>query len=312
MVLRRTAALAIGVILACPGQVDIQPRPKRPDNQEKQQPTVRVDTNLVLVPVSVSDPMNRTVTGLEKGNFQLFDNGVEQTISQFARDDEPIAVGFVFDASGSMRAKLNRSRLAAKEFFNTSNPQDEFFLVEFDSSPRLLVPLTRDIGEIEDQVLFSRSRGSTALLDAVLLALGEIRKSTKNKKALLLISDGGENNSRYSEGEVRNVLRESDVLIYAMGVFGGGRTPEEMSGPALLTEIAEQTGGRMLSTGWAEIPDIAKAISLELRNRYVLGFSPRNLQRDGRYHRLQVKIISPRGMPRLRAHWRTGYYAPMN
>jgi VWFA-related protein len=255
--------------------------------------------------------MNRTVTGLEKENFRIFDNGIEQAITQFARDDEPIAVGFVFDASGSMGAKLSRSRLAAKEFFKTSNPEDEFFLVEFDSSPTLLVPLTRDFGEIEDQVLFSRSRGSTALLDAILLALGEIRKSTKNKKALLVISDGGENHSRYSEGELRKVLREADVLIYAMGVFGGGSTPEERAGPTLLTEIAEQTGGRMLSTGWAEIPDIARAIGLELRNRYVLGFSPRNLQRDGRFHRLQVKIISPRGMPRLRAHWRTGYYAPM-
>jgi VWFA-related protein len=265
----------------------------------------------VLVPVAVSDAMNRTVTGLEKENFQLFDNGVEQTVTQFARDDEPIAVGFVFDASGSMGAKLNRSRLAAREFFTTGNPEDEFFLVEFDSSPKLVVPLTRDIGDIENQVLFSRSHGSTALLDAVILALGEIRKSAKNKKALLLISDGGENHSRYSERELRNALRESEALIYAMGVFGGGRTGEEMGGPALLTEIAEQTGGRMLSAGWSEIPDVARAISLELRNRYVLGFSPRSLRRDGLYHRLQVKIVSPRGMPRLRAHWRTGYYAPM-
>ena len=312
MLSRRTAALVISLILACYGQVDIQPRPKRPDNQEKPPlPTLRVDTTLVLVPVTVSDPMKRTVTGLGKENFRLFDDGVEQTITQFAREDEAIAVGFVFDASGSMGDKLNRSRLAAREFFKTGNPEDEFFLVEFDSSPKLVVPLTRDIGAIENEVLFSRSRGSTALLDAVLLGLGEIRKSTKNKKALLIVSDGGENHSRYSEGELRNVLRESDMLIYAVGVFGGGRTPEETGGPELLTRIAEQTGGRMLSAGWAEIPDIARAISLELRNRYVLGFSPRNPQRDGRYHRLQVKIISPRGMPRLSAHWRTGYYAPM-
>lgn len=171
------------------------------------------------------------------------------------------------------------------------------------------MPLTRDIGAIEDQILFSRSRGSTALLDAVLLALGEVHKSTKNKRALLIISDGGENNSRYSQTEVRNVLREADVLVYAIGVFGGGTTPEERGGAGLLKQLAEQTGGRMLAEGWAEVPDIAKAISLELRNRYVLGFYPSDQRRDGRYHRLRVEMISPRGLPKLQAHWRTGYYA---
>ena len=265
---------------------------------------------MVLVPVSVTDPMNRSVTGLEAENFRLFDNGQEQSISRFSRDDEPVAVGFLFDTSGSMGGKLDRSRTAVTAFSKAANPEDEFCLITFDSSPRLLTPLTHDIGDVENQILFSRSHGSTALLDAILLGLTEIRKSRQNKRALLIVSDGGDNNSRYSEREVRNVLLEADVLIYAIGVFGGGRTAEEAEGPALMNRIAESTGGRLLNAGWAEIPDIARAISLELRNRYVLGFYPRALKPDGRYHRLEVKMVSPRGLPPLHAHWRTGYYAP--
>src|SRR5215471_14744723 len=158
-------------------------------------------------------------------------------------DDEPIAVGLVFDTSGSMGDKLRRSRMAATEFFRAANPDDEFFLVEFDNSPRLEVPLTTDTGKIENQLTFSRSHGSTALLDAVYLSLHEMRRSKRNKKALLIISDGGDNHSRYTATEVRNVVRESDTLIYAIGVFGGGSTPEEFGGPGLLSNIAEQTGG---------------------------------------------------------------------
>jgi len=309
MSLPGSAAIAIALALSCHAQVEIEARPRRP-SPDAPRPNLRVDTNLVLVPVSVTDPMNRSVTGLEPENFRVFDNGLEQTIGRFSRDDEPIAVGFLFDTSGSMGEKLDRSRTAARAFSNAANPEDEFCLVTFDSSPRLLTPLTRDIGDVENQILFSHSHGSTALLDAILLGLAEIRKSKQNKRALLLISDGGDNNSRYSEKEVRRGLQEADVLIYAIGVFGDAKSPEEAEGPALMNRIAESTGGRLFNTGWAEIPDIARAISLELRNRYVLGFYPRDLKPDGRYHRLQVKMVSPPGLPPLQAHWRSGYYAP--
>jgi Ca-activated chloride channel homolog len=295
------------------GQATIPTRPKpAPPKEQRQEPTIRVDTSLVLIPVSVNDPLNRPVTGLEKENFRLFDDRVEQTIVQFAMEDEPVAVGLVFDTSGSMGSKLQRSRMAAREFFKTSNQdEDEFFLVEFDSKPRLEVPLTRDTGQIESQLTFSRSHGSTALLDAILLALHEMKKSKKHKKALLVISDGGDNHSRYTPAEVQNVVRESDVLIYAIGVFGGGVTAEEAGGPSLLSHIAESTGGRLYEANAAELPDIAKKIGIDLRNRYVLGYSPANQVRDGRYHRVDVRMLPPRGLPKLAAHWRTGYYAPV-
>jgi len=315
MASRRIVGWAAGIALWAPlaglGQVTIQPREKPVPKEELSKPTLRVDTTLVLVPVSVNDPLNRPVSGLEKENFRIFDDKVEQTITQFAMDDEPVAVGLVFDTSGSMGDKLHRSRMAAKEFFRTANPEDEFFLVEFDNSPRLEVPLTAETGRIESQLIFSRSKGSTALLDAIYLALHEMKKSKRNKKALLIISDGGDNHSRYTLVEVRNVVRESDVLIYAIGVFGGGTTMEEAGGPSLLSHIAESTGGRLYEANPVELPDIALKIGIDLRNRYVLGFAPTNQVRDGRYHSVQVSVVPPRGLPKLRAHWRVGYYAPV-
>jgi VWFA-related protein len=292
-------------------QGPITPRPKLAPKEEEQRPaSIRVNSNLVLIPVTVNDPLNRPVSGLEKENFRLFDEKVQQAITTFAMDDEPIAAGLVFDTSGSMGDKLQRSRMAAAVFFKIADPEDEFFLVEFDSQPRLVVPLTQDTGRIEQELTFSRSRGSTALLDAIYMALQQMHKSTKNKKALLIISDGGDNNSRYTVKEVNTLIQESDTLIYAIGVFGGGSTPEEAGGPGLLSHIAEQTGGRMFFANAAELPDVAKKIGIELRNRYILGYSPENQIRDGKYHHVTVKMVPPRGLPPLQAHWRNGYNAP--
>jgi Ca-activated chloride channel family protein len=300
------------VLLALQAQVEIPQRPKRaPKQPPRPGSTLRVDTNLVLVPVSVNDPLSRPVSGLEKENFRLLEDKVEQTITHFAMDDEPIAAGLVFDTSGSMGNKLSRSRMAAAEFFKIANPEDEFFLVEFDDSPRLVVPLTTNTAEIQSHLAFSRSRGSTALLDAVYMAMHEMKKSKKNKKALLIISDGGDNHSRYTVGEVKNIVVESDVLIYAIGVFGGAATAEEAGGPGLLSHLAEQTGGRLLFADPAELPNVAQKIGIELRNRYILGYSPKNQERDGKYRHIEVKLIAPRGLPKLRAHWRLGYNAPL-
>lgn len=308
MTSRRAAILAA---LGALGRAQTIRKKPLPPKEERADATIRVDTSLVLIPVTVNDPLNRPVTGLEKENFRIFDEKVEQTITQFAMDDEPVAVGLVFDTSGSMGDKLRTSRLAAKAFFRTSNEdEDEYFLVEFDDNPRLAVSLTRDTGQIESQLVFSKSRGSTALLDALLLAIHEMRRSKKRKKALLVISDGGDNHSRYSPKEAQQVIRESDVLIYAIGVFGGGSTAEEYGGPALLSRFAEGTGGRLYEAVAPELPDIARKIGIDLRNRYVLGYSPPNQVRDGKYHRVDVRIVPPRGLPKLQAHWRTGYFAP--
>jgi VWFA-related protein len=275
---------------------------------------IRVNSSLVVVPVSVVDPSNRPVTGLEAENFKVFDEKVEQAITQFSMDDAPVDVGLVFDSSGSMGSKLRRSRMAADAFFETANPEDEFFLVTFSDAPRLAVPLTTDTASIQNQLTFTGSHGRTALLDAIALAMHELKKSTKGRKALLIISDGGDNSSRYTESEIRNMVRESEVLIYAIGIFeqGGGRdrSPEEASGPGLLNDLAEMTGGRQFEVNdLSEMPDVAAKIGIELRNRYVLGYRPAAQVRDGKYHHVQVKVIPPHGLV-LKAHWRPGYYAP--
>jgi Ca-activated chloride channel homolog len=187
--------------------------------------------------------------------------------------------------------------------------------VEFNDRPRLVTPLTRDHEDVQSRLMLTQAKGRTALLDAIYLAMNEMKKSTKRRKALLIISDGGDNSSRYSESEIRNVVRESDVLVYAIGIFeptgSRGRSVEEMSGPGLLSEIAEMTGGRHFPVdNLSELPDIASKIGIELRNRYVLGFAPAGSQRDGKYHKLQVKLVPPRGLPPLKVFWRLGYYAP--
>ena len=319
MVQRKIIGLACSLVLLAPlafrGQVAIQPRPKTlPPEETRAKANIRIDTNLVLVPVTVCNPFNQPVTGLEKEHFKIFDDKVEQTITHFAMDDEPVAVGLVFDVSGSMGPKLRESRQAAAEFFKTANPEDEFFLVEFSDQPKLVAPLGTAIEEIQNQLTFSPSKGRTALLDAVFLAMHEMKKSTKNRKALLIISDGGDNSSRYTESEVRNLVRESDVMIYAIGVYESAgvrsRTPEEMSGPGLLNDLCEQTGGRHFPADISELPDISAKIGVELRNRYLLGYVPTDQQHDGRYHPVVVKVIPPHGLPTLHAYWRRGYFAP--
>lgn len=308
------ALIALGGASA---QVAIESRAKAPDPKVRRPAaTLRIDTNLVLVPVAVCDPTNRPVTGLEREHFKIFDDRVEQTVTHFAMDDEAVAVGMVFDISGSMGSKLRTARLAASQFFKTANADDEFFLVEFNDTPRLVTPLTQNFEEIQNQLTFAQSKGRTALLDAIMLAMHEMKRSQKKRKALLIISDGGDNSSRYTEAEIRNAVRESDVIIYAIGVFepfgSRGRTPEESSGPGLLNDLCEQTGGRHFPVDLSDLPDISAKIGIELRNRYVLGYSPTASQRDGRYHKVEVKVVPPRGLPKLTARWRTGYYAPVD
>jgi Ca-activated chloride channel family protein len=318
MASRRTLGLIFGLgTLAMPAlrgqQVSIVPRERPYRKPAVPQADIRVDSTLVLIPISVNDPKNRPVSGLEKQDFRLTDDGVTQNITTFAMDDAPVTVGLVFDTSGSMGQTLQRSRMAAAEFFKTANPDDEFFLVEFDNKPRLEVPLTHDTQKIDYQLLFSRSQGSTALLDAIYMALREMKYAHNQKKALLIISDGGDNHSRYTKAEVKDVVAESDVLIYAIGIFGRSNgLIEELTGPRLLSQITEQTGGHLLSGNPHNLPEVALKISTELRNRYLLGYSPTNKERDGRYHRVKVTVVPPRGLPKLRAHWRLGYYAPPN
>jgi len=276
---------------------------------------IMVNVDMVVIGVTVTDPYDRIVTGLDKDNFEIFDEKVSQKILTFSTEDSPISVGMIFDSSGSMADKIEKSKEAALQFFKTSNPEDEFMLIDFNERPDLISAFTSKFDKLQDRLLFVKSGGKTALLDALYLGLNQMKKAHSSRKALLVISDGGDNHSRYTENEVKRAVRESDVQIYSVAVLeplaSRNRTPEEAAGPGLLSDLSEVSGGRMFSVEDAsELPDIAEKISIELRNEYVIGYKPSNMVRDGRWRRIRVKLDPPRGLPPLQVYNRTGYYAP--
>ncbi len=285
-------------------QVAIEPRPKPSGNITR--PNLRVDSNLVLVPVSVMDQRDHPITGLRRENFRVFDDGVERAITSFGMEDEPVAIGLIFDHSGSVAGIRRNEAETTRLFLKTSNPEDQYFMVVFASGPELAVPLTPGNEEVRYRVLTTKWGGSTALYDGVILGLNELKKSKLRRKALLVVSDGGENNSRYSRPEFKRVIEESDALIYAIGFESG------QANFPLLKWMAEMSGGLAISAQAEGLPDIAAKVALELRNRYVLGFSAADIPHDGKVHSLRVELNTPPGAPSLKASWRRSYRAPEN
>ena len=274
---------------------------------------IRMNVDMVLVPVTVTDPMNRLVTGLEQEDFKIFENNGEQHIKSFASEDAPVSIGIIFDLSGSMTSKLIRARESILQFIKTANPQDEFFVIGFNDRPELIEDFTSSVDEIQERLATVRSGHRTALLDAIYYGVAKMKDARHERKALLVVSDGGDNRSRYTEGEVKAQVRESDVEIYSMGIFDPyAATPEERTGPLLLNELCEETGGRMFRVDdVSEMSDIAEKISTELRNQYVIGYTPKEVRRDGKWRKVKVKLNPPQGLPPLTVHARTGYYAPL-
>lgn len=274
-----------------------------------------VDTTLVVIPVTVTDPMNRFVLGLDKKDFSIFEDGAEQKITHFSGEDAPLSVGILFDTSGSMDLKTDTSHRAVSEFLKTMNAQDEMFLIQFSDKPEVVQEFTSSTEEIEERMGKLKTGGLTALLDAVELGVREMKKAKNPRKALVVVSDGGDNNSRYTGTDIKDIVKEADTQIYAMGVFEPNFFPslaaEQVSGPRLLAQIADQTGGRAFGASeFSQLPGIAEKIAIELRNQYVLAYSPTNGQRDGGYRKVEVKMRPHKGLPALKARWRLGYYAP--
>ncbi len=273
---------------------------------------LKVDVDLVLVPVTITDPMNRLVTGLEKENFQLFEGNSAQDIRTFSSEDAPVSLGVIFDSSGSMSSKMERAKDAVIEFFKTANPQDEFFLITFSDEPEEVSDFTSSVDEIQNKLVFAVPRKRTALLDAIYMGVSKMRQAKYPKKALLIISDGGDNHSRYTENEIRSVVKEADVMIYAIGIYDRYASAiEERLGPQLLSDITELSGGRAFTIDNPnDLADVATKIGIELRNQYVLGYRPNKVLRDGKWRKIKVKLLPPKGLPPLRVYARTGYYAP--
>jgi Ca-activated chloride channel family protein len=301
--------------------VHVTPRIKAPDPTKNEivdaalrthTKPMKVDVDLVLVPVTITDPMNRLVTGLDRGNFSIFEGKDVQEIKSFSSEDAPVSLGIIFDMSGSMNSKIDRAREAVGEFLKTANPQDEFFLIAFSDQPEQLSDFTQVADEIQNKLMFTAPRGRTSLLDAIYLGVHKMRQAKYPKRALLIISDGGDNHSRYTEGEIKSTVKEADLLIYAIGIYDHYfASPEEQLGPALLAEVTELTGGRAFTIDNPnDLADVATKIGTELRNQYVIGYRPKNRTHDGKWRKIKVKLTPPKGLPPLRVYAKTGYYAP--
>ena len=277
--------------------------------------SIHVDVDLALVNVTVTDPYSRIVTGLEADNFRVFEDNIEQEVVNFSSEDVPISIGVILDLSGSMANKLGKAKEAAFQFFKTANPEDEFFLVGFNERAQVLSPFTSNVEDLEGRMLTASAKGKTALLDAIYLGLTKMREAQNGKRALLIISDGGDNNSRYNEKDIKQLVREADTQLYSIGIFEPiayrSRTPEELNGPSLLNEMTELTGGRAFTIeNLNDLPDIAAKIGMELRNQYILGYRPSNKAHDARWRKIKLKLRTPKGLPPLTAYSKTGYYAP--
>jgi Ca-activated chloride channel family protein len=310
IVIWKSPALAVAQALV-PDEV----KHDTPGQVIKRGQSVHIDVDLALVNVTVTDPYNRLVTGLEPDNFRVFENNVEQEIQYFSSEDVPISIGVIFDLSGSMANKVGKAKEAALQFFKTANPQDEFFLVGFNDRAEVVSTFASSVEDLQSRILSASAKGRTALLDGIYLGLSEMRTARNAKRALLIISDGGDNNSRYNEKDIKRLVREADTQLYSIGIFDPfeyrGRTVEELNGPSLLTELTEQTGGQAFTVeNVNELPDIATKIGSELRNQYILGYRPSNKSHDARWRKIKVKMRAPKGLPPLSIYAKTGYYAP--
>jgi Ca-activated chloride channel homolog len=289
-------------------------RETRPTDASFPEPTLRVDSSLVLIPAQVTTHEGAPIMDLKRKDFRIFEDGAEQQISYFAKDDAPVSIGLLLDSSGSMRNKKQKSSEAAAAFFRTANSEDEFFLIEFDDRPKLVLPFTKDTDLLYHEISHARPYGRTSLFDAIHMALGVMKGAHYERKALVIVSDGGDNRSRRTFTAIKGDMLEADVQLYAMGIFdpagASQSSPEEAEGPQVLDNLAEVTGGRhfpVMNAG--TLPEVSTRIGQLLRNRYLLGYNPTNTSRDGRYRGIKLDLAAAPD-PGVHVQYRKGYYAP--
>jgi len=302
-----TTVLVLGAASLPGGQSREQPAvaitPRKSDSKSaRTKANLRVDIKVNLVPVSVTDALDRPVNTLQQTNFRVLEDSVEQKITSFSQEEGPISIGLLVDTSGSMKNRLDASVEALKLLFQTTMPGDEFFLVQFSDRAKLLCGFTPDPGEIHRELGVVEAKGWTALLDAVALGANRIKSAKNQRRILLVLSDGNDNNSRFSESEVRNMILEGDLRLYGIGL---------LHRPRLLQQFAEETGGQvLLAQSMSELPSVVERLSKEIRSQYLLGYSSSNAPNDGKYHKVKVELLPPPGTPPLHLSWRRGYYAP--
>jgi len=292
------------------------PEPTPPAQEEPNDKPLSVKTDLVTLTLTVTDLYGRFVSGLNKDAFTVFDGNAEQEITFFSDVDAPVSVGILFDVSGSMSGeKIGKARKALERFINTSHPSDEYFLIGFNSRAQLLLDRSRDGEAVLQKLTLVQTKGNTALYDACYLGVERVTRGTRQKKAMLIISDGQDNASRYNFGEVRRLMKEADVTVYAVGIMDGrdAGSITGMQGQAFLDELTSVTGGKAFYPQTdVEMDEIFERIALELRHQYSIGFTPKDFTPDGKWHKTKVKVKPPRGISRLTVRTREGYYATPN
>jgi Ca-activated chloride channel family protein len=275
---------------------------------------MRMDVDITLVPVTVVDAANRPVITLGKNDFRLFESGKQKDIRYFSTEESPISVGILLDLSFSMKDKIDIARQALHQFFENSNPDDDYFVIGFSDYPALLADATHSTASIEDKLTFVFPHGNTALLDAIYMGLNRLQRAQYSRRALVIISDGGDNHSRYVKNEIRRIVQEADVEIYGLGIFSKVfKTYEEWTGKHLLTEITETTGGHTITINDVQkLPEIAGNLSRELRSQYILGYSPGRGAQDAPWHKIKVQVIQTVPGPALHVYNKQGYLFPRN
>jgi Ca-activated chloride channel family protein len=293
-------------------KVDAADEPERASHLKH----VHADVDLVLVPVTVTDALNRPVMDLQKENFKVFEDDQQQTIRFFSKEDAPISIGMILDYSKSMSNKFDAERAALAEFFKNANPSDDYFAIAFSDRPKLIADSTQSINDLEDKLALAEPAGNTALLDAIYLGISKMRSARYQRRALLIISDGGDNHSYYNTKETKRLVEEADVLIYSIGIFDGMPVPvfktiEEKLGKRLLTDVTELTGGHTIAAdNRNKIPEIAAAVSRELRQEYVLAYRSDRTVRDGKWRKIKVQLTASAIAQPLHVHFKKGYIAP--
>ncbi|MCO6510200.1 MAG: VWA domain-containing protein [Aridibacter famidurans] len=289
------------------------PQPTPPIQGLENKPEITVETDLVTLTLTVTDYYGRYVSGLTQEAFTVYDEKKKQEITFFSDTDAPVSIGILFDVSGSMSGeKILKARNALERFIYTSHPRDEYYLIAFNKRAQLLMDRTRDGEAVLNKLTLVEPKHNTALYDACYLGVERVTRGTHQKKALLIISDGQDNASRYNFKEVRRLMKESDVVIYSVGIMDGrdASSMTGMQGQAFLDELSGVTGGKSFYPSSAvEMDEIFERIALELRHQYSIGYTPENFTPDGEWHRVKVKVKPPRGLPRLTVRHREGYYA---
>ena len=282
--------------------------------QIQMRPTFRVDVDQVLLRVTVTDSSSAYISNLTRNDFRIWEDKIEQNVEYFSIENAPLSVGIILDVSDSMRYGLSFARSAAETFLNAGDPKNEYFLIQFSDSPRLMQDFTSDITRLQRSLAMTRAKGNTSLYDAVYLGLETLNRGANPRKALLVITDGGDNNSRYPLSAVKSFAEEHDAMIYTVGIGIANHAEWHLPGlspQAKLKSLAEMTGGKAYFPDSAkELVDISNRISADLKSQYLLGYRPQNLSRDGRWRKIRVAVDRKKEPRTFHVRAKSGYYAP--